>query len=183
MFCLCLLLLINTMMRFRFFISCLFLPIVIVSYSQEGNKFGFFAGYGYYEGVNIGSVYNFCSNNHSVGLSFGFDKVYRKHNYYLAGAIEYNVSIFRSRVTRFKIYKWNLDGRIVFWHYEDDDYVFRALSFVPNVRRQFSLCEKLSLSVDAGPAFNLVLYSKRKTFEEVGWPYNVMPNMRVLFIF
>jgi hypothetical protein len=170
-------------MNGRFKLVFLILIIYSSCYSQNQKYFTFFAGYGYYEGVNVGMSYNFSSNTQVVALAVGLDKIFKEQSSYFSTAAEYNISIFRSKVTNYEIFKWYLGARAVYWRYEDKYYIFNAISFIPNFSRQFSLSEKICLSIDAGLAFNLVLTSKRKTFEEVGWPYNMMPNLRVLFKF
>jgi hypothetical protein len=170
-------------MKLRVPVIFFFLFIIYSCYSQDQKRITFFAGYGYYEGISTGMAYNFSSNTQFFALSVGIDKLIKKQNWYFSTAIEYNISIFRSKVTNYDLYKWYLGVRAVYWYYEDDYYIFNAMSFIPNFSRQFSLSKKFYLSINAGLAFNLVLTSKRKTFEEVGWPYNTMPNARVLLIF
>lgn len=153
------------------------------SSSKSNDTLCFFGGYGYYEGINAGIGYKFSYGTQNIGLSFGVNKLFDKNSIYYSIISEYNIAVFRKHITRYGIYKWYIGGRIVYWYFEDEYYIFNALSFIPNFGRQFSLGEKFSMAIDGGIAFNLVLTSERKTFEEVGWPYNVMPDIRILIKF
>jgi hypothetical protein len=164
------------------------LIIVLLFFNQIGNsqissKFDFFLGYGFYEGINAGAEFYFKSYTQSVSLSIGANNLFDKKQKYFALIPEYNIAIFRHRRNPDDLFKWHVNNKFVFWQLDDEYYKWRVISFIPSLNRQFSLFKKLSISIDAGPSFNLVIYNKRKTFKEVGWPYHVLPNIRVKFIF
>ncbi|GEM_PF-2206687 len=151
--------------------------------AQQVSRFEFFVGYGFYEGFCVGSQYNFISNRQSMGFSAGFVNHFQKYHETYTFSLNYNVAIFTNLKNESNEFKWQLSNRAIFWQSEDDFYVWRVVSLIPSAGRNFRINRILKISVDVGPAFNIVLYNKRKTYTEVGWPYHVMPNFRMIFIF
>jgi len=166
-----------------FFLSILIIFISLAALAQSHSRFDFFGGFGLYEGYNIGSECYFNQRFHSISLSAGYNKICRYKQESYALTLGYNFAILRERRNGSENFKWNVSNRVVFWQLEDDYYLWRAVSLIPSISRRFNICKNIDLSVDAGPSFNIVLYNKRKTFQEVGWPYHVMPNTRILLIF
>jgi len=154
-----------------------------ISNAQNLSRFDYFFGYGFYEGLNIGSEYFFKSYKQSISTSIGYDKFIDKKQESFALTIGYNFAIFRKHKNDSNAYKWHINNNVVLWQLEDDYYIWKAISLIPSINRKFILCRNLSLSFDIGPSFNIVLYNKRKTYKEVGWPYHVMPDFRILLIF
>jgi hypothetical protein len=172
------------MKRMRLVIlSFAFLLVVSTGLAQSPSKFDFFAGYGYYEGYNIGSEYYFDQRFHSISLSIGYDRLKRNNQESFSLTLGYNFAILRDHRNKSENFKWNVSNRAVLWQLEDDFYLWRAVSLIPSISRRFNVYKSIDMSIDAGPSFNIVLYNDRKTFKEVGWPYHVMPNARILFIF
>ena len=162
------------------------LAILLISaygLAQSTSKFDFFAGYGYYEGYTIGSEYYFNQRYHSMNLSIGYDRLKHNNQESFALTLGYDFAIIRDRTNNSDNFKWHVSNRAVFWQLEDDFYLWRAVSLIPSISRRFNVFKSIDMSIDAGPSFNIVLYNKRKTFKEVGWPYHVMPNFRILIIF
>jgi hypothetical protein len=151
--------------------------------SQSRSGINFFIGYGYYEGMNVGTEYLLNSGKSSFGFSIGSDYLFDKKKSYIALMPEYNLAIFRLKKITEITFKWYINNKLIYWQLDDGYYEWKVISLVPSINRRYSITQKLNLSVDAGPCFNIVLYNKRKTFMEVGWPYHVLPNMRVRLIF
>jgi hypothetical protein len=151
--------------------------------AQLLSKFNFFGGYGFYEGINLGSEYFFDSKKQSISLSMGFDNFTKKNQENMSVLFSYNLSIFRNYKVDPDKFKWHLNSKAVLWQLEDEYYLWRVVSIIPSINRIFYIYKNLKLSLDAGPSFNIVLYNKRKTYKEVGWPYHVMPDYRLLLIF
>lgn len=163
-------------------LSIQFFIISHIFYAQETPKFEFFVGYGFYDGYTIGSEYYF-KERHSISLSVGYEGLFTKDKESMSAAFAYNLAIFKESKNKFNKYNWHIESRILAWQLEDEFYIWRALSIIPTIKRRFIIFNKINMSLDVGPSFNIVLYNKRKTFEEVGWPYHVMPNFRILYIF
>jgi hypothetical protein len=168
-------------MRFLFLVILGFL-LNQTMHAQLTSKFEFFAGYGYYEGYNIGSEYYFKSGLRSLSLSAGYDYLFNKEQKSFSMELGYNRVIYKNYKNEEQQYKWHLSNRVVVWQLEDKYYVWRAITLIPSLQRRFIIYKKINLSFDIGPAFNIVLYNKRKTSEGVGWPYHVMPNFRIICI-
>ena len=164
-------------------LSITFLLAATSGLAQSPSKFDFFGGYGYYEGYNIGSGYYFDQRFHSMSLSIGYDRLKQNNQESFSLTLGYDFAIFRERTNNSENFKWHVSNRAVLWQLEDDFYLWRAVSLIPSISRRFNVYKSIDMSIDAGPSFNIVLYNKRKTFKEVGWPYHVMPNFRILFIF
>lgn len=168
--------------KYAFFISVFFVFVIIHAGAQPSSSFKLTGGYGFYEGYSVGTLYSFKNQKSGIGLSAGIDRFWNNQLYY-AFTAEHNLSVFRSAVNIDQSYKWFLCTKAVFWNYHDAYYTWRVVSAVPSLGRHIILSSKLKMAVDAGIAINFVVYNKRKTFEEVGWPYHVLPNMRILFIY
>ena len=164
--------------------NILFLTLLTVNFVCRAQKFSrldLIGGYGYYEGLNIGTEYYRDSNKKSLILTIGYEQSNYLDRKYYAITIGYNFSILRNQKDYFNNYKWWLSNRIVIWQLEDDYYLWKAFSIIPTIKRNFIILKKIRISMDLGPSINIVLYNKRKTFKEVGWPYHVMPNYRIIF--
>jgi hypothetical protein len=165
----------------------LFLVIFLTSLkfgnAQSMSRFDFFVGYGFYEGLNFGSEYFFKSYKNSASFSIGFDNFSKKNQESFSLGLAYNFAIFTDHVNAINDFKWHINNEIIAWKLEDGYYLWKVISIIPSVNRKFILTKNLKISFDMGPSFNIVLYNKRKTFNEIGWPYHVMPNYKVLLIF
>ena len=167
-----------------FFILLLFFNLKARdSYSQTPQRFEFFAGYGYYEGLNLGGEFYFLSGKRSVSGSFGYDVFHQNGQESYALSIAFNQAVFQSITNSKDEFKWRLNNKILYTRIEDDYYLWRILSLIPSLNRRMLINDKIKISVDLGPSFNIVLTNFRKTYREVGWPYHVMPDLRVLIIF
>lgn len=151
--------------------------------AQHASRFDFFIGYGYYEGFTAGSEYFLKSNKHSISTSMGYDKFISNDQKNISFSLGYNFALFSKNKFDSASYKWHINNKAVLWQLEDEFYVWRAISLIPSINRKFKLYRKIFLSADVGPSFNIVLYNKRKTFKEIGWPYHIMPDFRILLIF
>jgi hypothetical protein len=149
----------------------------------QPSRFDFFFGYGYYEGVTLGSELHNKSGSQSLSLSGGYFRRFQKEEETFTFAMGYQHAILLTQKIDSSAYKWHLGCRAVFWRLEDPFYLWKAVSIIPSINRNFLIFKKIKLNLDTGPAFNIVLYNKRRTFEQVGWPYHVMPELRMIFIF
>ncbi len=163
-------------------LSIKFFVLSHILFAQETPKLDFFLGYGFYDGFTIGSEYYFREQMHSISLSGGYENLFRKEQETFSLAFDYSFAILKNSRNQLNNYNWHIDNRIVAWQLEDEFYLFRAVSVIPSVKRSIVLFNKITVSLDVGPSFNIILYNKRKTFEEVGWPYHIMPNFRLLFV-
>jgi hypothetical protein len=167
-------------------LSFFFLFIITISLSQAGlaqsSRFDFFFGYGYYEGLTLGSELFNRTGSRSVSLSAGYFRRFKKEEQTFSFTIGYENAILQRQITGASAYKWHVGCRAVFWRLEDPFYVWKAVSIIPSLNLNLLIFKKIKLNLDAGPAFNIVLYNKRKTFEQAGWPYHVMPELRMIFI-
>ena len=151
--------------------------------AQLSSKLDLILGYGFYEGYYIGSEYYFKNDIHSMSLSIGYDRSINKDQESYSLMAGYDFAIFRSHKDILDKYKWSVSNRAVLWELEDEYYIWKAVSLIPSLRRKFVISKKINLSIDAGPAFIIVLSNERKTSEEVGWPYNYFANFRISFLF
>jgi hypothetical protein len=162
------------------FLIIFILTSTLFVYSQEKKEYELHAGFAFYETVNAGVKYVFPDNKQKVGISLGFDNFTRKDETYFAITLEHNLAVFRKKIRNEYLYKWFIDSKVIYWRLKDEFYNWDVISFSPSLQRSFYFSDHLSLTLDAGPSFNIVLHNKRKTFREIGWPYHVMPDIRVL---
>jgi len=146
------------------------------------DRFDCIIGYGFYEGLHAGSEYKFKSGSQSIGLAAGYSWLKNNNQSTYSAMLIYNIPVAGKFKNDQDQFKWFLSNRAIFWNMEDDFYVWKAISLVPSVCRRFAIGNKIAMSIDLGPSFNIVLYNRRKTFMEVGWPYHVMPDFRLVWI-
>jgi hypothetical protein len=147
-------------------------------FSQKDHTLVCNVGYGYYETFTLGLKY-YLNPEHNIGIAAGSSFMINNEMYYSV-MFEDNIALFRSDRDNFNNYKWFLTGKLLYWDMEDKYYRWNVLSLSPALTRRFRINERISLTADLGPLFNIVLESYRKTYEALGWPYHVMPNIRVL---
>lgn len=149
----------------------------------QSSRFDFFFGYGYYEGFTIGSELHTKSGKQSFSLSAGYFHRFQKNEENYSLTLGYQHAILLKQNLETFGYKWHTGCRAVFWRLEDPFYLWKAVSIIPSVNMNFLVFKKIKLNLDAGPAFNIVLYNRRKTYDQVGWPYHVMPELKMIIIF
>jgi hypothetical protein len=168
----------------KFALFSLFLISITLTQAgiAQSFRFDFFLGYGYYEGITAGGELHNKSGSQSLSLSAGYFRRFQKEEETFSFTLGYQHGILLKQSIDASAYKWHIGCRTVFWQLEDPWYLWKAVSIIPSVNLNFLIFKKIKLNLDAGPAFNIVLYNRRKTFEQVGWPYHVMPELRMIFI-
>lgn len=162
----------------------LLVALLLLSISvQPQRPISVYLGYGYFEGFHAGACYNLPMYDQHIGLSLGMADLFNFKNKYYAASADYSISIFRKKTNKSGSPKWHSGASMVLWQLEDKYYKWDVLSLVPFAGRAFALNKNISINTDAGIAFNLVLYNKRKTFEKAGWPYHVYPNLKIDLVF
>ena len=76
-----------------------------------------------------------------------------------------------------------INGKFEYWRLEDGFYIFNGLVLSPGLIKDFHVTHRLFLSARVGPEFPIVLKSKRKTFEEVGWPNKISPGVCITIFY
>lgn len=166
-----------------YIIRFILIIFLLFQYFQKNNAqdtihWGMSAGYGFYEVFHLGIKHNYRPNlGFEVSLGSQFETVHN-HQYYDL-TFQHNW-IFRKNK---KLSSWSLDKKLVFWYLEDKYYKWFVLSMEPAIGKNLKVNKKLNLHIDAGPVFMVVLYFKRKTFEEVGWPRYFMGNATVKIVY
>lgn len=146
------------------------------------SKIDFLGGYGFYEGLHLGAAIQ-LKKGQSLSSTFGIERWTNKNEKYYSLGLAYDFPILRTRKNSFDEFKWFLSNEGVFWMLEDDYYTWKCFSIIPSLEKKILIHEKWRMSFALGPSINFVLYNKRKTFTEVGWPYHVMPNFKIAFNF
>lgn len=154
-------------------------PLGYLGVGKNPKSIEFSLGYGFYEAINAGIKYNF-NNQDKIGISFGMDNYIINREKYYSIIFEYDCAILKRKKTNNQNYKWFWNNKLIYWHLEDDYYKWNVISICLSLNRNIYINDKIFISIDAGPIFNIVLRNIRKTFDEVGWPYHVMPNFRLL---
>ena len=169
-------------MKFYFFrfLSLLFLLVECnqnIS-SQDTIHWGVSAGIGFYEAFHMGIEHNYRPNlGYEISLGSQFWTVHN-HKYYDL-TFQHNWTFRKNKV----LTSWSLDNKLVFWYLEDKYYKWFVLSMEPALGKNFKITKKLDIHLDAGPVFMVVLYFKRKTFEEVGWPRYFLGNATLKIVY
>ena len=155
---------------------------ITFSFAQNSTKFNCFFGYGLYDGVNVGIKYKLKNEARVLNASVGYEHLFSRKQEIFTLGIGLQNAIFKESKNKLNQYKWNINSRILLWQLKDDFYLWRFISFTPSISYKFIVLKKHNLLFDIGPIFNIVVHSKRLTFEEIGWPQKVMPNFRIIFI-
>jgi hypothetical protein len=147
-------------------------------FSQRAYTSEFSLGYGYYETFTLGFSY-YLNPVHKIGIAAGSSFMINNEMYYSVSLSD-NIALFRTKKDKFQNYKWFLTGKVLYWDMKDKFYRWNVLSLSPALTRSIPINSNLNLALDIGPVFNIVLESYRRTYEGLGWPYHIMPNMRIL---
>jgi hypothetical protein len=147
-------------------------------FSQKAQRSEFSLGYGYYETFTLGFSY-YLTPAHKIGLAGGSSFMINNEMYYTF-SISDNIALLRTKKDKFQNYRWFLTSKVLYWDMKDKFYRWNVLSLSPALTRSITVNERLNITMDIGPVFNIVLESYRRTYEALGWPYHVMPNMRIL---
>lgn len=162
----------------RFFLAWI---IIVVSTSFcFSQKTKLKIGYGFYEALNMGGYYSFSKTN-EIGGALGYNFEINKRTY-LAGILEYRRNLIRKN-TNDNPSPFYLSGKLIYFFLEDNYYQWHVLSFVPSIGKEWSISQKISIAIDLGLAINNRIYSKRKSFEQVGWPYPFLPNAHLQLLY
>jgi hypothetical protein len=136
---------------------------------------------GYYDALSAGIQYKLnpnISTGFSAGTNFG---LYNKQEYYNSDFF-LNWDIKRKNDTTFSS-NWFLAANVFNVYIEDAFYKWDFLALVPGIGRVIRCGVKSGFKIEAGPAFNIVLFNKRKTYRNVGWPYHVLADIKLVYYF
>jgi len=177
---------IEMFMKFMFKPCFLLIALLVLSiqltYSQDDSKFGIESGYGYYEGLYIGGKYKY-QKRLFINVAFGTLSFVSNNESYYSITIKNDLGFNLKKDPNKPWFSWWFSGKIVYWRYEDPYYIWNVMSFIPTIEKNFRISNRLDFRVGMGPSIKLVLDFQRKTFEEVGWPYNVRPNFNLMLIY
>ncbi len=156
-------------------VGYLFIFLAVELMAQKTGNFELNAGYGFYDAFKIGMACHF-RHHLSAGLSIGFDNQLLHNEKYISASTEFMLSVFRSLKTGNDNHRCWLHNRMYFWWLEDPFYQFMAITYNPCFAYRLDFSKKIFITCSAGPAINFVVYNRRKTFDEVGWPHYVQFN-------
>lgn len=77
----------------------------------------------------------------------------------------------------------DLRMKIVVWNLENKSNVFSAVTLVPEFNFVFPLKKKYLLNLFCGYSYTSVFRYKRKSYYEIGWPFEWLPQFGVAFKF
>lgn len=145
--------------------------IIIVFFSLCTNSFGndklIQIGIGKYEGVNLGYSINYSKYycQAGIGSDLNFSEQGTASSFFLAIGKELFKQQNKNKLKPMIQLKSN------FWFLENKSNVFFV--FTPSIELNFryQLNNKYSISTYGGLAYSTTLYYKRKTYQDVGYPY------------
>ena len=96
----------------------------------------------------------------------------------------YNISIEHNfhfgQKTKQDLKPWIFNQQLMYWEQGPDSDRWRIVSLGLNIGRAFTITDNFGISVDIGPAFNLVVDVEREPMSEPsGWMWPVLPNGRI----
>ncbi|MFC2112665.1 hypothetical protein ACFLTA_05295 [Bacteroidota bacterium] len=164
-----------------------FLSITLFSlytFGQENDiKYEAKFGYGFYQGFNIGINYFYCKNLDAgigVGTHFNLPPLESPNHFNIS--IENNLHF--GSISKQGIKACIFNQQLMYWEQGPSSDRWRILSLGLNIGRIFALKEKLGLSLEIGPAFNLVVDVKRDPHTpDSGWIWPVLYNGRAQVIY
>jgi hypothetical protein len=138
---------------------------------------------GYYEGLQIGYDRIAASGKFRWQAGLGFEKYLVKDQSTWSASFNAGTPVFRKFQDSEGNHRWYVMGKLIFWQMTDPYYDWNALSVCPAICRDIHISGRHFLMADLGPSIQFVLHSKRKTKQEIGWPYAVLPNLRISYCF
>lgn len=160
--------------------NCLLLLLLLSGSTllSAQSKFSLSAGWGYYEGANIGAQWNITEiSSFSLygGTNFGFN--YSK--VWTAG-LSFAQTFKKPIVWKLKP---GYSLGLLYWTSDDEMYYFKNISFPLMIGLTYPVSEKLSMRAEGGAIFTSVIQSDRKQNVEAGYPDRHNGNVRLSIIY
>lgn len=73
--------------------------------------------------------------------------------------------------------------KVIVWNLENKSNVFSAITFVPEINFALPLKKKHQLNLFCGYSYTSVFRYKRKSYDEIGWPIEWLPQFGAAFKF
>lgn len=155
-----------------------FASLINKSYAQ---KTDFVISAGYYDALSIGFQHK-IQKNISAGLSLGTNfRLYNNQEYY--DFCVFSIWDLKNKKDTTILTNWFLQASVYNVFIEDAFYKWYFLTIVPSIGKVLKYGLRSDLKIQAGPAFNIVLYNKRKTSQNIGWPYHVLADIKIIYTF
>lgn len=118
--------------------------------------------------------YNFGKKKVKLSGGMGWDlNLYNQgHQINIHGSCSRN--LLKSKVLKDK--SLDICMKLVVWNLENKSNVFSALSLVPEIHFIRPLTKKIQLDLFCGYSYTSVFRYKRKSYYEIGWPYEWLPQ-------
>lgn len=169
-------------------VSILFLSLVILlsgsAYGQENkNRFETKTGYGYYQGFNIGLNY-FYIEKLKLGLGLGSHlnlPPLENENHF---NIQIENTLYFGKLNKQNVGGWYFNQQLMYWTQGQINYRWKIISLGVNIGKTIPITDKIGIDLELGPAFNLVVDTKRDpSVEPSGWMWPVLYNGRIQFTY
>ncbi len=138
---------------------------------------------GYYEGIQFGYDRTAASGKFRWQVGLGFEKFLVKSQTTWSFSFNTGTPVFRKEQDSEGNHHWFMMGKLIFWQMNDPFYEWNVMSLNPAICRNLYVSGRHVLTADLGPSIQFVLHSRRKTNLEAGWPYSVLPNLRLSYCF
>lgn len=76
-------------------------------------------------------------------------------------------------------YRLNLHFRVLVWNLENKSNIFSAVAFTPKIELFRKLGTRYAISVYGGYSYSSVFRYKRKSYFEIGWPKEWLPDFGI----
>lgn len=139
--------------------------------SVSADRLAIIVGAGNYEylhaGVNVPIKHRYYFET-SIGIKpWGFNERY------MMGYVCFGGQLLKEKQKKIKPY---LHLKLLCWDLDNAYNHFLFLAINPEIRISYAINERIQLCGNIGGLYNSMLYYKRKTYEEVGWPKEWQPS-------
>jgi hypothetical protein len=152
--------------------DCLILCIVMLPASLVCQSNYISSGYGNFEGFNIGMRHETKKAIFRYGIGTDFN-VFGQGTYNCVfGSI--GRPLLKEQLHTSNIL--SLHGKILLWNIENPSNIFSAAAFSPQLQFTRKMDKRFYVSVYAGYVYSSVFRYKRKSYDEIGWPREWLPD-------
>lgn len=142
------------------------------------DRLAIIAGAGNYEylhaGVNIPIKHNYYFET-AIGIKpWGFNERY------MMGYVCFGGQLLKEKQKKIKPY---LHLKLLCWDLDNAYNHFLFLAINPEIRVCYTVNKRIQLCGNVGGLYNSMLYYKRKTYEEVGWPKEWQPSFSLQLLY
>ncbi len=148
---------------------CLVVCVFLSAFVADAQRLSIQAGYSNFEAFNIGVRHQ--SKKLLIRYGYGNDFNVFGQGYYNCIFGSLGRHLYKADKNAI-----SLHGKVLVWNIENKSNIFSAVALAPQVEFSRKINDHFTASVCAGYVYSSVFRYKRKSFYEIGWPREWLPE-------